>query len=166
MDQNGQGPPAHVELRVSRYKEIEREVDAFGRIIGVRRLKPSEQTKLDGLSPELSGSNVIEVDVYDDEGKPTGEKKKHYISHRAPLVLAASVCEIDRVPMPFPRTRAELDATFDMLDNEGIAAASMALAKLINRTEFTLEQSRDMAKNSPATPSSGFNVGSSETVSH
>jgi hypothetical protein len=163
---NGGRAPPTADVRLSRYKEIEREADSFGRIIGVRRLKPSEQTRIDGMSPELHGHNTLELDVYDDTGKATGEKRKQYISHRAPLILAASVCEVDRAPMPFPRSRAELDATYDMLDSEGLAAASVALARLMMRTELPLEQVKEIAKNSPATPSLDSNAGSSATVSH
>jgi hypothetical protein len=166
MDQshgsNGHGPPP--DLRHSRYREIEREADTWGRIIGVRRLKPSEQTRIDGYTPELSGHNVLEFDVFDDDGKPTGEKRKQYVSHRAPMIFTASVCEVDHVPIVFPRSRQELDANYDMLDGEGIAAAAVALARLMRRTEYTFEETKDMAKNSSATPSSGSNAGASETV--
>ena len=34
------------EVKLARYKTVEKEADAFGRLIGVRRLKPSEQTRL------------------------------------------------------------------------------------------------------------------------
>lgn len=164
MDQGNGNGAAHLDLRLSRYREIEREADTWGRIIGVRRLKPSEQTRVDGYTPELSGHNIIEFDVFDDDGKPTGEKRKQYISHRSPMIFAASVCEIDHNPIMFPRSRQELDANYDMLDGEGIAAAAVALARLMRRTEFPFEQTKEMAKNSSATPSSDFNVGASETV--
>ena len=45
------------ETKLARYKTIEKEADAWGRVIGVRRLKPSEKTKLTGLidgHPELN----------------------------------------------------------------------------------------------------------------
>jgi hypothetical protein len=165
MDQSDGNGADHSNLRISRYREIEREADVFGRIIGVRRLKPSEQTKIDGFTPELSGHNILEFDVFDDDGKPTGEKRKQYISHRSPMIFAASVCEIDHHPLVFPRSRQELDANYDMLDGEGIAAAAVALARLMRRTEFPFEQTKEMAKNSQGTSFSDFSAGASEMAS-
>jgi hypothetical protein len=37
---------------------------------------------------------------------------------------------IDEVRIPFPRNRAELNAIYDRLDREGLAAAGMAAGRL------------------------------------
>ena len=97
-----------------------------GRIIGVRRLKPSEQAKLQGMTADLTGY---------DEGKDESGTVVQ-IPHRLPLFVAASVREItsldgNTVHVAFPRSRAELDAVYDRLDKEGIEAAQRAFAKLI-----------------------------------
>ncbi len=44
------------EIKIARYQTVEKEADGFGRLIGVRRLKPSEQTKLAGMTADLTGS--------------------------------------------------------------------------------------------------------------
>lgn len=116
------------ETKIARYGAIEREVDAFGRRIGVRRLKPSEQTKLVGLTPELTG---FEETLALDE---TGVMKPTQVPHRAPLSIAAAVCEIDDAKISFPKTRGELDAIFDRLDMEGLTAATKALGRLQQQT--------------------------------
>ena len=108
------------EVKFARYSTVEKEVDKFGRVIGVRRLKPSEQTKLSGLTADVSGS--------DEAINENGEKVT--IPHRMPLLIAAAVCMIDDVRIPFPRTRGELDAIYDRLDAEGVAAAGAALVRL------------------------------------
>jgi hypothetical protein len=53
--------------------------------------------------------------------------------HRLPLQVAAAVCEIDGIRIPFPRSRGELDAIYDRLDGEGVAAASVAFARLAEK---------------------------------
>lgn len=108
------------EIKLARYSEVAKEADAFSRVIGVRRLKPSEQAKVSGMTPELIG--------YEDVINSTGEKVQ--VPQRAPLFLAASVCIIDDALIPFPRNRGELDAIYDRLDVEGIAAAGKAWMKL------------------------------------
>jgi hypothetical protein len=108
------------EIKLARYSQVEKEADAFGRLIGVRRLKPSEQTKLAGMTADLTGSD----EIVNDEGK------KVMIAHRTPLVLAAAVCRIDESHIPFPRNRGELDAIYDRLDIEGLTAAGKAMGRL------------------------------------
>ncbi|WP_198030137.1 hypothetical protein [Bradyrhizobium sp. Tv2a-2] len=72
------------------------------------------------MTPELSG--------HDEVMTPDGNKVQ--ISHRMPHVIAAAVCMINESPIPFPRNRGELDAIFDKLDAEGLAAAGAALGRL------------------------------------
>ena len=48
------------EILLARYKAVEKEADTLGRVIGVRRLKPSEQTKVAGYCPELTGYDEVE----------------------------------------------------------------------------------------------------------
>ncbi|UGY23720.1 hypothetical protein HU675_0038205 [Bradyrhizobium septentrionale] len=127
--------PTQSEMIMARYKRIEREADDLGRVIGVRKLRPSEQTKLTGMTPDLAGSGE----------HITPDGVKHFVPDRLPLAIAAAVCEINSAPIPFPRTRGELDAVFDMLDAEGLAAASRALAKL--QTAETQVDSKETAKN-------------------
>ena len=119
------------ETILARYKSVEKEADALGRVIGVRRLKPSEQTKVTGMTPDLTGHDDFE-DIDAETGEKTG--KTFPVSNRTPLIIAASVCEIDDARIPFPRNRAELDAIFDRLDAEGLAAATAAFVRLIQRT--------------------------------
>jgi hypothetical protein len=116
---------SEVELRRARYGTTESELDVFGRLIGVRRMKPSEVAHFNSMTQDLSGYDEVE----DEEGKPVK------ILHRMPLFLAASVREItdhegNKVQVPFPRNRAELDAIFDRLDQEGISAATAAFGRL------------------------------------
>ncbi len=108
------------ELKLARYGKVEKNADALGRVIGVRRLKPSEQARITEFTAGLSGTEEVTT--------PDGTKLSAPL--RLPLVLAASVCEIDGMPIPFPRNRAELDAIYDRLDAEGLAAASVGVAKL------------------------------------
>lgn len=123
-------------------KKGKKEADAFARVIGVRRLKPSEQTKLAGMTADLTGS--------DEATGPDGEKVQ--VSHRLPLLIAASVCLIDEIHIPFPRNRGELDAMYDRLDAEGIAAASRGMVRLSSTLAVT--DPIDEAKNLQGTPSS------------
>ena len=110
------------ETKLARYKTIEKEADAWGRVIGVRRLKPSEKTKLTGMTTDLTGSEEVIG--------PNGEKI--LVPHRLELSIAATVCVIDESPIPFPRNRGELEAIQDRLDDEGIRAAGLALIRLNN----------------------------------
>jgi hypothetical protein len=123
------------EIKLARYSTVEKEADDFGRVIGVRRLKPSEQTKLAGMTADLSGSDEAE--------QPDGTKVQ--VSHRLPLMIAASVCKIDEIHIPFPRNRGELDSMYDRLDAEGIAAASRAMVRLSET--FAVTNPIDEAKN-------------------
>lgn len=113
--------PTESEVKIARYNRIEREADDWGRVIGVRRLKPSEQSKVSGLTTDLKGSDEVL--------NPTTGETLHF-PHSMRHFLAAAVCEIDQSPIPFPRSRGELDAILDRLDNEGLAAATKALVRL------------------------------------
>jgi hypothetical protein len=128
------------EVKLERYRKIEREADEFGRIIGVRRLRPSEQTKLVGMTDDLPGFDV--TDMVDDEGNI----RKFEVPHRGPLIIAASVCEIDDAKIMFPKTRAILDSIYDRLDAEGLAAAVKALTRL-NAAAGPVVDQKDVAKN-------------------
>ena len=128
------------EIKLARYNTVEKEADKFGRLIGVRRLKPSEQTKLSGMTADLTG--------YDEVMNNSGEMVR--IPHSMPLRIAAAVCLIvgqDGIEarIPFPRNRAELDAIYDRLDAEGMAAAGAALVKL--STDEIATDPLDEAKN-------------------
>jgi hypothetical protein len=109
---------------LARYKHVEKEADSLGRIIGVRRLRPSEQTKLVGMTQDLSGFDMtIATDA-------EGEKEEFAVPHRGPLLITAAVCEINDVKIPFPKNRAELDAIYDRLDVPGLRAAVTAMTRL------------------------------------
>ena len=110
----------------ARYNRVEREADAAGRIIGVRKLRVSEQTRIEEMTPNLDGLKTVWLPS--SEAFPDG--KEVQIDRRTFMIAAASVCEIDNVPIPFPRTRGELDSIADRLDEEGIAAALGAYARL------------------------------------
>jgi hypothetical protein len=124
----------------ARYKTIEKEADEAGRIITVRRLRPSEQQKLVGMTADLEGYD--EIEGTDDEGN----YRKFQLPHRATLLVAAAVCRINDAVFTFPRNRAELDAVYDRLDAEGIAAAARALARLTQKMDIPADQ-LDAAKN-------------------
>lgn len=132
-----------------RYAKVERETDAFGRVIGVRRLRPSEQLKVQGLTSDLEGDAVL---VGVDQSVP----------RRMPAIIAASVCEIDGAPITFPKNRGELDAIIDALDAEGMQAAVNASARIIMGDETG---GMEAAKNSAGTPPSDSSSGSSKTGS-
>jgi hypothetical protein len=106
---------------INRYARVEREADAFGRLIGCRKLRVSQQVKISGMTPELDGET--EVTTTDDNGNET----KVRIARRGLMIVAASVCEIEGIPIPFSRNRGELDAIADRLDEEGLSAAMKAL---------------------------------------
>jgi hypothetical protein len=63
-----------------------------------------------------------------------------------PLLIAAAVCRIGDFHLPFPRSRAELDSTYDVLDAEGLAAAGLAFSRLAAKEEADQEPV-DAAKN-------------------
>lgn len=109
----------HSEELIQRYARVEHERDVFGRLIGVRKLKISQQTKVSEMTPGLEGE--AEVTLPDD--------RVVRISRRAQMLIAASVVEIDGVNYPFARSRGELDAVADRLDEEGLVAAMVAYAR-------------------------------------
>ena len=135
-----------------RYRLREKEADIYGRIITVRLLHPSEQTEIVGMTPHLSGFELIP--------RPDGTRMD--LSHRAPLLLAAAVCEIDEEGqhkiITFPRNYEELRSIFDELDQEGVNAAGRALIRLTSKTAPALEP-LDEAKNLSGTPTSDAPVG-------
>ena len=108
---------------VKRYSRIEKAADELGRVIGVHRLKVSQQAKVAEMTPQLDGESEIKTTL------PDGSEKTFRIARRGVLMVAASVCEIDGIPIPFAKTRFELDAIADALDQEGLAAAMKALEK-------------------------------------
>lgn len=108
------------EEKLEQYRRIARKDDAFGRVIGVRMLKVSQQVKISEMTPALEG----ETEMSGDDGKVIR------IPRRSIPVVVASVCEIDGQMIPFPRTRGELDSMMDLLDEEGILAAVLAYSDL------------------------------------
>lgn len=136
---------------LNRYRHIERQADSRGRIIGIRRLRPSEQSKIVGMTPDLGGYDL--VPDLDDDNKHTR------LSHRMPLMMAASVVEIDGNPMPFPRNRAELDSILDQLDGEGLTAI-IECATRLGETMIAEAARREAAKNSLGMPTSDSSAGS------
>lgn len=108
---------------INRYSRVEREADALGRLISVRRLRVSQQTKVAEMTPNLDGETEIVMTGED------GVEKTVRISRRGIMIVAASVSEIDGVPIPFARNRGELDSIADRLDEEGLAAAMKALTR-------------------------------------
>jgi hypothetical protein len=136
--------PTESEAKLARYNTIEREADEWGRVIGVRRLKPSEQAKVSGMTSDLKGFE--EVRNLDKPGETIS------IPHSTRHFIAAAVCELDQAPIPFPRSRGELDAILDRLDNEGIQAATTALVRLSDTTGVADPMAE--AKNLSGTPSS------------
>jgi hypothetical protein len=104
----------------SRFKQIEREPDSLGRIIGVGRLRISQQVMISEMTPALDGETEMN----------SGTGRAFKMSRRAVPVVAASVREIDGHALPFPKTRRDLDGRMDLLDEPGIQAAVVALARL------------------------------------
>lgn len=133
-----------------RRSKVAHETDRLGRVIGVRLLKPSQETRVIAMTVDLDGEMGVP-----DPANP-GERLK--IPIRAGYMIAAQVCEIDGAPIPFARNRNELDAVFDRLDEEGLEASAKALAGL--RLEIQNETGPDAAKNSAGTPSFDSNSGS------
>lgn len=131
---------------LARYNSVSRKVDALGRSIGVRKLRPSQQAHVMGMTPDLDG--MMKASYLNQEGEEVFVDSPR----RGPLMIAAAVCEIDGRPIPFPKTRAELDSTLDALDEEGIEAAGLAMMDLIpNKTP---DEAIASAKNSQGTRSS------------
>lgn len=137
--------PTESEAKLARYSETVKEVDEFNRTIGVRRLKPSEQIRIGGMTPDISG--------YDETTGKNGDKIQ--IPHRMPLMLAAAVCMIDDVHIPFPRNIGELYAIFDRLDTEGLRAAGKAWVRLNGGPDLdSVIEPKEESKNLSGTPSS------------
>jgi hypothetical protein len=122
----------------ARYSKVEREADAFGRLIGVRRLRPSQQTKVNEMTPGLTGDD--EVAVIDEK---TGAEVLMKTPRRLQMTVAAAVCEVDSIPIPFARNRGELDAIYDRLDREGMNAAMSCFFKLLPKREENDEGAGD-----------------------
>lgn len=114
---------------LARYSKSEKLSDSVGRLISVVNLKFSEKLAVRRLA-ETEDEMVL-----------------------AFMSVAASVREIDGIAFPFPRTRAELNSTIDILDEEGMAAAMEASMKL--RGPIGEAGSEDAAKKSQETPASG-----------
>ena len=110
-----------IAAKAARYNKVERIQDAYGRMIGVRRLKPSEQLRLQEMAPNLEGSTKHVAE----------DGTVLEIPKLAPLFTAATVCEVDGAPFTFPKSRPELDAVLDRLDQEGLIAAMEAYSKLV-----------------------------------
>ena len=126
-----------IAARAAKYNRIERVSDSLGRVIGVRRLKPSQQLKVEEFAGNLTGT----VTMTDDR---TGSSIE--VPRRFPLMIAAAVCEIDETPVPFPKTRAELDAVLDVLDEEGMAAVVEAFGKINEENTAQAESLKDEAE--------------------
>lgn len=125
-----------IRARALKYNRIERASDSIGRVIGVKRLRPSQQLQVEEFSSALTGVDRV---VNPDDGTEVE------IPRRTVLFYAAAVCEIDGEVIPFAKNRAQLDAILDRLDGEGLTAAIEALGKLNDRQPD--ENSEDKAKN-------------------
>ena len=126
-----------IAARAAKYNRIERVSDSLGRVIGVRRLKPSQQLRVEEFAGNLTGT----VTMTDDRSGKSIE-----VPRRFPLMIAAAVCEIDETPVPFPKTRAELDAVLDVLDEEGMAAVVEAFGKINEENTAQAESLKDEAE--------------------
>ena len=134
-----------IAARAAKYNRVERVADSLGRVIGVRRLKPSQQLKVEEYAAGLTGS----VTMTDEAGASVE------VPRCLPLLLAAAVCEIDETPVPFPKSRGELDAILDVLDDEGMTAVAQALSKINTESaepETAEKDSIERAKNSRRAP--------------
>jgi hypothetical protein len=116
-----------------RYKRTERAADARGRLITIGRLRVSQKLRISGMTTDLEGAYEVKA--------PDGTIVE--IPRRAQPMLAAMVREIDGVHYPFPRNRAELDSTMDILDDEGFAAILEANSKLNAKPEEEEEESEN-----------------------
>jgi hypothetical protein len=112
-----------LELRRARYSHIEREADSMGRIIGVRRIKLSEITRLTAMTPDLGGMDEIQ--------NPEQPGATMLVQQRSQYIVVAMVCEINGAHIPFARNRGELDAIMDRLDREGMEAAGAAVMRIM-----------------------------------
>jgi hypothetical protein len=140
---------------IGRYARVEREADALGRLITVRKLRISQQTKISEMTPGLDGEAEMVMTGED------GVEKTVRIARRGLMLVAASVCEIDQIPIPFARNRGELDAIADRLDEEGLAAAMKALMRFQPKVAEGEEASTaiDEAKKSHASHTHGRHSG-------
>lgn len=150
-----------IQARRAKYDRVERVVDELGRTIGVKILKPSQQIRVQEFAPTLEGTTTV---VDEDRDSPTFGKS-YEVPKTSPLIMAASVVEIDDIPCSFPKNRAELDAILDRLDGEGLAAVSEGLARFAPKQEGPMsdDASKDggaeAAKNSRGTRASGRPAG-------
>lgn len=150
-----------IAARQARYNRVERVVDAAGRTIGVKMLKPSQRIRVEEMAPNLTGSEPVTT-APDEEGRV----RTFDMPKIARLIFAASVVEVDDAVFSFPRDRGELDSVVDMLDDEGMAAVAEGIAKLSGIEPDKADKSvADMAKNSSGTPSQDKPNGSSTTGS-
>lgn len=132
-----------IKARAERYNRIERVDDSLGRVIGIKRLKPSQQVRVQEMAPGLDGVTMA----------PAPDGGMIEVPRIAPLMMAAHVVEIDGSPWPFPKTRADLDLIFDTLDGEGLEAVAKGLAALAKADQPEDEDGevksvKDRAKNS------------------
>lgn len=102
------------------YNNIERITDRRGRTFGVKRLRPSQINRIREMAPKLDGEITVEMA----DGQVVKWPKIQE------LFLAASICEINGIRIPFPNNRAELDSMLDRMD-DGMPRVAEALAKLI-----------------------------------
>jgi hypothetical protein len=107
----------------AKYQKTETVADAYGRVIVVRRLSPSQQITVREWA-NTTDDSVIGM-----------------------LSFAASVVSIDGALFPFPKDRKELNGTIDALDDKGLEAVGEAYLKFAEAEKDTL----DKAKNSAAT---------------
>ena len=112
---------AEIAAKRAEFDKVEHVVDTFGRDIGVKRLRPSQQLKIEELAGALTGTTTI----MDDNSGKTFE-----VPRRMPLILASSVASVDGNPVPFPKSRVEIDSVLDMLMDEGLTAVMEGLGKL------------------------------------
>lgn len=113
----------------ARYTTVEKEGDAFGRLICVKRIKGSQRLRVLGMTSDLAEATQPMPNQEWKEGDPQDKQLVH-VPIQSLMVIAASVCEIDGVPIPPAKNRPELDAIYDRLDDEGLAAAAVALHRL------------------------------------
>ena len=132
-----------VEFRRARYAHVEQEMDVLGRMIGVRRLKLSERTRLVAMTPDLGGMDEMQ--------RPDGTVM--LAPQRSQYFIVAMVCQINDTRFPFPRNRGELDAILDRLDQEGLDAAAVAVNRILGEDTEDGDQI-DKAKNLSGIPGS------------
>lgn len=110
-----------VEFRKARYSHVEREMDVLGRMIGVRRMKLSERTRLVAMTPDLGGMDEVQ----------RADGSVMLAPQRAQYFIVAMVCQINDSHITFARNRGELDAILDRLDQEGLDAAAIAVNRIL-----------------------------------